>query len=66
MYKVYFSSGYELLGGARNEEKNAKKKILTRVGFEPTHISVVEIQAALKSTALDHSAIVSMEKSTKF
>jgi hypothetical protein len=29
------------------------------VGFEPTHISVVEIQAALKSTALDHSAIVS-------
>jgi hypothetical protein len=29
------------------------------VGFEPTHISVVEIQAGLKSTALDHSAIVS-------
>jgi hypothetical protein len=32
---------------------------MTRVGFEPTHISVVEIQAGLKSTALDHSAIVS-------
>jgi hypothetical protein len=37
------------------------------VGFEPTHISVVEIQAGLKSTALDHSAIVSrMEKLEKF
>jgi hypothetical protein len=37
------------------------------VGFEPTHISVVEIQAGLKSTALDHSAIVSrMEKLDKF
>lgn len=31
---------------------------MTRVGFEPTHISVVEI-SGLKSTALDHSAIVS-------
>jgi hypothetical protein len=39
--------------------KKSKKSILTRVGFEPTHISVVEIQAGLKSTALDHSAIVS-------
>jgi hypothetical protein len=50
---------------------------MTRVGFEPTHISVVEIQVRLKSTALDHcnplawlvrekgvrtSAIVSIEK----
>jgi hypothetical protein len=36
-----------------------KKSKMTRVGFEPTHISVVEIEAELKSTALDHSAIVS-------
>jgi hypothetical protein len=35
---------------------------MTRVGFEPTHISVVEIEAGLKSTALDHSAIVSKEE----
>jgi hypothetical protein len=41
--------------------KMAKTKLLTRVGFEPTHITVVEIQAGLKSTALDHSAIVSLE-----
>jgi hypothetical protein len=46
-----------------------KKGKMTRVGFEPTHISVVEIghnremqsktSDWLKSTALDHSAIVS-------
>jgi ATPase subunit of ABC transporter with duplicated ATPase domains len=44
----------------QKDQKNGKKGSLTRVGFEPTHISVVEIgKAGLKSTALDHSAIVS-------
>jgi hypothetical protein len=43
----------------KKSKKNTKKSKMTRVGFEPTHISVVEIQAGLKSTALDHSAIVS-------
>jgi outer membrane scaffolding protein for murein synthesis (MipA/OmpV family) len=41
------------------DQYEPKKSKMTRVGFEPTHISVVEIEAELKSTALDHSAIVS-------
>jgi hypothetical protein len=43
-------------------QKEANRSKMTRVGFEPTHISVVEIEAGLKSTALDHSAIVSKEE----
>jgi hypothetical protein len=44
----------------QNLKESSKKGSLTRVGFEPTHISVVEIcKAGIKSTALDHSAMVS-------
>ena len=35
------------------------KKVMTPVGFEPTHPKIVE----LESTALDHSAKVSLDNS---
>jgi hypothetical protein len=61
-----YSTTHRLPNGKKKKQKG-KNSTLTRVGFEPTHISVVEIQAGLKSTALDHSAIVSrMEKLEKF